>query len=72
MVTDVVIPDMNGKELYTKAVEIHQSLKVLYMSGYPNEIIAHHGILEEGIKFIQKPFTMHKLLAKIREVIEEQ
>ena len=69
MLTDVVMPDMNGKELYSTAIEKNQRLKVLFMSGYTDDIIAHRGILEEGIKFIQKPFTMKNLLAKIRETL---
>ena len=69
--TDVVMPGMNGKELYEKAVQEYPDLKVLYMSGYTDNIIAHRGVLKKGIKMIQKPFSVDGLIAKIREVLDE-
>jgi CheY-like chemotaxis protein len=72
MLTDVVMPGMNGSELYNLAVKHHPGLKVLYMSGYPDDVIAHRGVLNKGVQFIQKPFTVRKLAAKIREVLEEE
>ena len=71
LLTDVVMPGMNGKELFAKIAEKHRGLKVLYMSGYTNNIIAHRGVLEEGINFIQKPFSVQALAAKVREVLDE-
>ena len=71
LLTDVVMPEMNGKELYERAVEKKPDIKVIYMSGYLDDIIASHGILEHGVKFIQKPFTVQSLLLKIREAIDE-
>jgi len=45
---------------------------VLYMSGYTNDVIAHHGVLDEGVQFIQKPFTTHALAVKMREVLDKR
>ncbi len=72
LLTDVIMPGMNGKEIFTRATatDKHPGLKVLYMSGYTNNVIAHHGVLDEGVQFIQKPFTFHGLATKVREVIE--
>lgn len=69
--TDVVMPGMNGKELYAKATQRHQHLKVLYMSGYTDDIIAHRGVLDKGVQMIQKPFTVDGLATKIREVLDD-
>jgi two-component system cell cycle sensor histidine kinase/response regulator CckA len=70
LVTDVVMPGMNGKELFARAAGKHPDLKVLYMSGYTDNVIAHRGVLEDGIAFIQKPFTAHALAIKVREILE--
>ena len=72
LLTDVVLPSMNGRELYEKAAETFPSMKVLYMSGYTDNVIAHRGVLDEGVQFIQKPFTVHGLAAKAREVLDEK
>ncbi|MFO7541067.1 MAG: response regulator [Chloroflexota bacterium] len=70
LLTDVIMPKMNGKELYQKLITIHPNSKVLYMSGYTNDVIVHYGILDEGISFLQKPFTIRGLTRKIREVLD--
>ncbi len=70
LLTDVVMPEMNGKELYGKVAEKHPAIRVLYMSGYTDNVIAHHGVLDEGVDFIQKPFTIRALAEKVREVID--
>ncbi len=70
LLTDVVLPGMNGRELYEKAAETRPSIKVLYMSGYTDNVIAHRGVLDEGVQFIQKPFTVQGLAAKVREVLD--
>jgi len=70
LLTDVIMPDLNGKEVYTRIASKYPGLKVLYMSGYTNNVIAHHGVLEEGVQFIQKPFTAQALALKVREVLE--
>ena len=69
LLTDVVMPEMNGKELYLRAVEAHPSLKVLYMSGYNDEVVARRGVPEDDVCFIAKPFTVQALAAKVREVL---
>jgi len=69
LVSDVVMPDMNGKVLYNRLVERWPNLKVLYMSGYSENVIAHHGVLEPGIHFIQKPFTAAAVIHKVQEVL---
>jgi two-component system, cell cycle sensor histidine kinase and response regulator CckA len=70
MLTDVIMPGMNGKEVYAKARHIHPGLRVLFMSGYTTNVIARHGILEQGIQFIQKPFSVSDLTTKIRQVMD--
>lgn len=72
MITDVVMPDMNGKELYERVAELHPHIRVLYASGYTDNVIAHHGVLDEGIHFIQKPFSVHGLAEKVRSVLDER
>jgi len=70
VITDVVMPKMSGKELADRLREIHPDLKVLYMSGYTDNAIAHHGILDPGIPFIQKPFTLGDIAQKVRAVLQ--
>ncbi len=71
LLTDVVMPGMNGKELFEKLSKGYPDLKVLYMSGYTTNVIAHRGILDEGIQLIQKPFAVKALAAKVREVLDQ-
>ncbi len=70
LLTDVVMPGMNGKELYQRAAQRHPHLKVLFMSGYTDDIIAHRGVLKKEIQLIQKPFSVEGLAAKVREVLD--
>jgi PAS domain S-box-containing protein len=69
ILTDVVMPGMGGRELVHHLHELHLESKVVYMSGYTDNAIVHHGILEKGINYIQKPFTIEGLLRKIWEVL---
>lgn len=69
LLTDVIMPEMNGRDLYNKIAEKRPDIKVLYMSGYTDNVIAHHGVLDEGINYIQKPFTVSALAIKIRDVL---
>jgi DNA-binding NtrC family response regulator len=69
LVTDVVMPEMTGPELYQQLLKTHQEVKVLYMSGYTNNVIVHHGVLDEGINFIQKPFAINDLAKKVKAVL---
>ncbi|MCP4573566.1 MAG: PAS domain S-box protein [bacterium] len=70
LLTDVVMPETNGKEVYQQLVERIPGLRVLYMSGYTDDVIADRGVLQEGVSFIQKPFTVQALCAKVREVLD--
>ncbi|HNX98208.1 MAG TPA: ATP-binding protein, partial [Candidatus Aminicenantes bacterium] len=70
LLSDVVMPELSGPQLYRELVHRKPSMKVLYMSGYTEEIIASHGILDLGGQFIQKPITTHSLTAKVREVLD--
>ncbi len=70
LLTDVVMPGMNGKALYREARALIPGLKVLYMSGYTENVIASSGVLDAGIQFIQKPFMPKALVAKVREVLQ--
>lgn len=72
LLTDVVLPCMNGRELYEEAAKRNPALKVLYMSGYTGDVIAHRGVLDEGVHMIQKPFTVQELAAKVRELLDEE
>jgi CheY-like chemotaxis protein len=69
LLTDVVMPGINGKELSETLKRIKPEIKTLFMSGYTSNAIVHHGILEKDIQFIQKPFTGVELLKKIRSIL---
>jgi PAS domain S-box-containing protein len=70
MITDVVMPEMNGRNLALEITSFFPEIKCLFMSGYNADIIAPHGVLEENVHFIQKPFTCDALASKIREVFD--
>jgi CheY-like chemotaxis protein len=72
LMTDVVMPEMNGRELAKALLSLYPGVKRLFMSGYTADVIAHHGVLEEGVHFIQKPFTLERLSTKIREVLNSE
>lgn len=69
LVTDVVMPGMNGRDLANILMKKRPTLACLFMSGYTANVIAHHGVLEEGVMFIQKPFSMENLASKVREAL---
>ena len=72
LLTDVVMPEMNGRDLADHLKAINPGLKCLYMSGYTANVIAHHGVLDEGVVFIQKPFSTRELAVKVREVLDKE
>ena len=72
LMTDVVMPEMNGRDLSNKMLSLYPNLKCLFMSGYTANVIAHHGVLDEGVHFIQKPFSREGLAAKVREALDRE
>ncbi|MCL4510740.1 MAG: ATP-binding protein, partial [Bacteroidetes bacterium] len=71
LLTDVIMPVMNGKELKKRIDKLKPGIKTIFMSGYTANVIAHRGILEEGIEFIQKPFTPRALAKKVHDVLQK-
>jgi len=72
VLTDVVMPKMNGRKMIEEIVKIHPEISVLYMSGYTDDAIIHHGVLDQNTEFIAKPFKPTSLLQKIRMVLDQQ
>jgi two-component system, cell cycle sensor histidine kinase and response regulator CckA len=72
LLTDVIMPKMHGKELYENLVKMNPDLKVLFMSGYTDDVISRHGVLEEKTYFLQKPFTVKDLMDKMRDVLDDK
>ncbi len=71
VLTDVIMPEMNGRDLVLTLTSLRPGLQQLFMSGYTADVIAHHGVLDDGVSFIQKPFTMKDLAAKILESLQQ-
>jgi PAS domain S-box-containing protein len=72
LLTDVIMPQMSGRELAQEISRRHPGIKVLYMSGYTNTAITQHGVLEEGVNFIQKPFSPKDLIRRLHELLDAQ
>ena len=72
VLTDVIMPGMNGKELAERIARKFPSIPILYMSGYSGDVIAHQGLLEPGVEYLQKPLTPSRLLNKVREVLDSR
>ena len=71
MLTDVVMPQMSGRELAFQLENERPEMKVLYMSGHTEDAIVHHGALAEGVAFLQKPFSREVLAARVRRLLDE-
>jgi response regulator RpfG family c-di-GMP phosphodiesterase len=72
LMSDVIMPGMNGRDLANNLLSFYPNLKRLFMSGYTADVISHRGILGEGLYFIQKPFSMQDLAIKVREVLDSK
>jgi two-component system, cell cycle sensor histidine kinase and response regulator CckA len=70
LIVDVIMPEMNGRDLARELVALYPQIACLFISGYSGDVIAHHGLLEDGINFIQKPFAMQELAAKVRQILD--
>lgn len=71
LLTDVVMPSMNGRDLSKKILKLYPDMKCLFMSGYTANVIAHRGVLDEGVNFISKPFSRQELSLKLRDTLDE-
>ncbi len=71
LMTDVVMPEMNGRDLSRQITDLYPDIRLLFMSGYTANVIAHQGVLDEGVAFIQKPFSMADMTEKVREVLDK-
>lgn len=72
LLTDVVMPGMNGRDLARQVAALHPTVKTLFMSGYTANVIAHHGVLDTGVHFLEKPFSKKDLATKIREALHNK
>jgi CheY-like chemotaxis protein len=70
LATDVIMPEMNGRELAERLGQSRPEMKCLFMSGYTANIIANQGVLKEGVLFIQKPFSKNELAIKVRDALD--
>jgi CheY-like chemotaxis protein len=67
--TDIVMPDLNGRQLAEEALKLHPDIRVLFTTGYTRNAVVHNGVLDPGVNFLAKPYTLDQLARKIREVL---
>jgi YesN/AraC family two-component response regulator len=72
MLTDVVMPGMNGSKLAKRLHDVLPDMKVLYMSGYTDDAIIHQGILDPEVEYIEKPFSPQELICKVRKILDSK
>ena len=72
LMTDIVLPEMNGRELEQHIQKSNPGIRCLFMSGYTANVISHHGVLDEDVHFIQKPFTLKDMAIKVRETLDQK
>ena len=70
LVSDVIMPELGGRELAEQLSLARPAIRVLFVSGFTDETISRHGVLEEGVAFLQKPFTLETLSQKVREILD--
>jgi CheY-like chemotaxis protein len=71
LLTDVVLPGMNGREIAERIQASRPEIAVLFTSGYTDDVIAHKGVIDRGVSYIPKPYTVEQIAAKVREVIKK-
>ena len=71
LITDIILPDVNGRGLHRQLAPLREGMKVLYMSGYTADVISRSHLLEAGGYFIQKPFSLHDFLSKLRQALDQ-
>ncbi len=71
LITDIVMPEMNGRDLAEEIMAFRPDIRVIFMSGYPADIVAQRGVLVQGMHFLQKPFSLHALAAKLKEALAD-
>jgi CheY-like chemotaxis protein len=71
LVTDVVMPKMGGRAVAAKMAELHPNIRLLFISGYTDDAVVRHGVLEAGVNFLQKPYTPSVLSQKVREILNQ-
>ena len=70
LITDVIMPEMNGRDLAERMQSLYPGMKILFMSGYTADVVVNGGVLDKGVNFIQKPFSMRNLAVKVREALD--
>jgi DNA-binding response OmpR family regulator len=70
LLTDVILPDINGRSLSDRIHTERPGVRTLFISGYTSNVISHHGVLDEGVELLEKPFTRQQLLGRVREILD--